>query len=129
MKSLLFLLFLGFQVPAAYSSEILPKHEVSTEALQNIENGWYEATVSYFNPKTFTKSNYRLNVKVEYNRVTAIDFGNGGSVHAGYNNSGYSYSGGTLSFRRDYSGNIVSASTRVTITEGYESTYYDIVIE
>ncbi len=54
-----------------------------------IDNGWYIATVKYHNMNSGTFSRYRLKVKVEYDRVTAIDFGNGGSVHSGYNSSGY----------------------------------------
>lgn len=94
----------------------------------NIENGWYKASVKYYNPKTYTRSTYTLNVKVEYNRVTVIDFGNGGSVHSGYNNSGYYYNGGTLFFKKDYQGNITSATTTVSITEGYNTVSYEITI-
>jgi hypothetical protein len=83
---------------------------------QSIKNGWYEATVSYYNPNTFRSSSYILDVKVEYNRVVQIDFGNGGSIHSGYNNSGYIYGGGNLSLQRDYSGNILGATTKVIVT-------------
>ncbi len=82
-----------------------------------IENGWYEATVKYYNYRTLYRSTYALNVKVEYDRVTVIDFGNGGSLHSGFNNSGYIYSGGYLTIERDYDYNAVAATARVTVTD------------
>ena len=57
---------------------------------KSIDDGWYKAIVMT------GYSKYRLNVKVEYDRVVAIDFGNGGSVHTGMNNEGYTYGGGYL---------------------------------
>ncbi|MBJ6119009.1 hypothetical protein JAO76_12450 [Pontibacter sp. BT310] len=94
-----------------------------------IEDGWYEATVRYYNSSSYTRSTYTLSVKVQYDRVVAIDFGNGGSVHSGYNNSGYIYSGGTLSYQRDYSsGSITSATARVTVSQGTTMTTFDISI-
>lgn len=95
----------------------------------NIDNGWYKATVRYENIATNIRSTYSLNVKVEYNRVVEIDFGNGGSVHTGYNNSGYTYIGGSLSFNKDYDGNITSATTTVTISDPDGMKYYRILIE
>ncbi|MFD2246652.1 hypothetical protein [Pontibacter ruber] len=100
---------------------------VENNCYYGIENGWYKATVKYYNYNTYTRSTYTLSVKVEYDRVTAIDFGNGGSVHSGYNNSGYLYTGGTLYYQTDYTtGEITSATGRVTITEGNSSITYDI---
>ena len=80
-----------------------------------IENGNYEAVV-YYSSTTGQKSTYELIVTVTNDVVTAIHFGNSGSVHSGYNNSGYTYSGGQLSFSRDYQGNITGASTTVKVT-------------
>jgi hypothetical protein len=95
-----------------------------------IDNGWYVATVKYHNFNSGTFSRYRLKVKVEYDRVTAIDFGNGGSVHSGYNSSGYFYSGGYLSFDKDYNGEITSASAKVKIIEANSNLItFDITIE
>jgi hypothetical protein len=68
-------------------------------------------------------------VKVEYDRVTAIDFGNGGSVHSGFNNSGYTYSGGSLSMKRDYQGNLVGATKRVSVSDSNGTRTSDISIE
>ena len=66
--------------------------------------------------------------KVESDRVVAIDFGNGGSVHSGYNNSGYYYTGGDLTFQYDYDRNIVGATTRVTVQRSSTYLTYDVEI-
>ena len=94
-----------------------------------IEDGWYKATVVYLNTSTYTRSTYTLNVKVEWDRVVTIDFGNGGSVHSGYNSSGYIYTGGNLFFNRDYDYNITSATATVTVTEGSNYSTFNITIE
>jgi hypothetical protein len=100
-------------------------------SVSDIDSGWYAATVRYYNSKTFTRATYTLNVYVEYNTVTKIDFGNGGSVHSGYNNSGYLYTGGNLRINKDYYGNIRSASTSVTVTyyDPFYTQSFDITIE
>jgi hypothetical protein len=86
--------------------------------------------VKYHNFNSGTYSRYRLKVKVEYDRVTAIDFGNGGSVHSGYNSSGYFYSGGYLSLDKNYNGEIISASAKVKIIEANSNLItFDIIIE
>ena len=79
-----------------------------------IENGKYEATV-YYSSSTGHRAKYQLVVTVFNDVVTAIHFDNNGSVHSGYNNEGYSYSGGSLSFSRDYNGKITGASTTVEV--------------
>lgn len=84
------------------------------ETTNVLKAGWYNATV-YYKSSTGQKSTYTLNVQVSNDAVIAINFGNGGSVHTGYNNEGYSYSGGSLSFSQDYNGNITGASTTVQI--------------
>jgi hypothetical protein len=94
-----------------------------------LESGWYNATVKYSTTSTPTESTYTLKVKVEHDQVTEIDFGNGGSVHDGYNNSGYFYNGGRLDFQNDYEGNIIGATTRVTIQGDINYRYYDITIK
>ena len=129
MKSILFTLFLSFQVFDSSASEIVPVIEIHSLTLQNIEDGWYEANVTYNNPNTYQRSNYQLSVKVENNRVNTIDFGNEGSIHAGYNNSGYTYYGGNLSFQRDFNGQISSASTQVSVTDSNGTRYYDVKIQ
>jgi len=129
MKSTLFAISLLFIVIEAQSQAFpvfLDSSEISVEA---IDNGWYDAAVSYYNASTYQRSNYTLSVKVEYDRVTAIDFGNGGSVHSGFNNSGYTYSGGSLSMKRDYQGNLVGATTRVSVSDSSGIRTFDISIE
>ena len=52
---------------------------------------------------------------VSNDAVTTIHFNNNGSVHTGYNNEGYIYTGGSLTFSRDYNSKITGASTIVKI--------------
>lgn len=129
MKLILFALFLGFQVSNLAATVPLSSEGINSITFQNLEDGWYEAVVSYYNPKTYQRSNYSLSVKVQYNRVTTIDFGNGGSVHSGYNNSGYLYNGGNLSFQKDFNGQITSATTRVSVSDTDGIRFYDITIQ
>ena len=86
---LVFILISFINIPVSYTA-ILKEDLIAENSnlVGGIENGWYQATVQYNNYKTGTNSTYTLNVKVEYNNVTVIDFGNGGSVHTGYNNEG-----------------------------------------
>lgn len=59
-----------------------------------------------------------------------IDFGNGGNIHAGVNNSGYVYMGGYLDIETDVYGNAVSASTSVSISDGSAGLKkFDVYIE
>jgi len=121
-----FLLFILFSSSLSFAnkndtSEI---HYIST-----LENGWYNATVQYSNYSTGTNAKYTLSVKVEYDNVTMIDFGNGGSVHTGFNNEGYIYSGGYLTFEKDFNGNITAANTTVTVSDNNGMRYYKIRIE
>lgn len=102
----------------------------SISATSGISDGWYSATVKYSNYSTGTYATYTLDVKVEYNSITAIDFGKGGSVHSGYNNEGYQYSGGSLSFEYDYGyTSIVAATATVTIYDTGGMKYFKIRIE
>jgi len=94
-----------------------------------IKDGTYEATVTYTNFNTGTSNKYILDVKVEYNRVVKIDFGNGGSIHSGYNNENYVYSGGYLFFETDFNGNIKAATTTVTISDQSGIKNYSVRIE
>ena len=129
MKSILFALLLGFHITTSFVFFSIPEREIHSYSAQNIENGWYEALVSYYNPKTYQRSNYTLSVKVEFNRVTVIDFGNEGSIHSGYNNSGYTYNGGSLSFQKDFNGQISSATTQVSVSDTNGIRYYDVKIQ
>ena len=121
-----FLLPLIFNEGALSNQPNVQYYEV--EKLNGIEDGWYKATVEYYHYGTGTRSTYTLNVEVEYDKVVTIDFGDG-SVHSGYNNSGYTYTGGFLSYRKDYDGNITEATTRVSIyTQAGSTITFDILI-
>lgn len=91
-----------------------------------LENGWYDAEVTYYNPSTETKSTYALDVKIHNDRAIAISFGEGESIHTGSNNSGYSYSGGDLTFYQNKNGKIISADTTVKIYSNGYYTYFNI---
>jgi hypothetical protein len=53
-------------------------------------------------------------VKVQYDRVVAIDFSNGGTLLSCMNNKGYLYTGGTLS--TDYEGDVTAT---VSVPKGH----------
>lgn len=76
-----------------------------------VPNGRYTATVEFKNPKTHKVERYKMQVMVESDRIVMIDFGNGESVHAGYNNTGYNYSGGRLKFEWDWSANVITVAS------------------
>ncbi|WP_454802865.1 hypothetical protein [Mucilaginibacter phyllosphaerae] len=112
---LLFLLVINLEPVAAksiYTSQCADKARYG-----NIPDGRYNATVEYFNYSTYTRATYQLVVGVEYGNVVSIEFPKGGSVHSGYNNEGYNYTGGLLSKNTDYQGNIISYTASVTVTE------------
>lgn len=110
--------------------EQIPLPEFNYDRLNTIlENGWYEATVEYSNANTYTKSTYTLDVKIHNDRVVTISFGNEGSLHTGSNNSGYTYSGGDLTFYQNQKGEIVSADTTVKIYKNGSYTYFKIELE
>ena len=56
MKSILFALLLGFQMSTAFAFSDIPGTEPHSYSAQDIENGWYEAVVSYNSPKTYQRS-------------------------------------------------------------------------
>ena len=92
-----------------------------------IDDGWYETTIKYQNLATGTRATYTLNVKVQYGNVVKIDFGNGGSLHSGVNNSGYLWSGGYISQSLDYYSNSYKYTSKVTvITKNGSTLLYDI---
>lgn len=112
---------------SGYPKLQIPLGDISYQRLDVVvESGWYGAKVKYHNPKTKTKSTYRLNVKVFNDQVTVISFGDEGSIHSGSNNSGYTYSGGKLSFSQDKDGDIISANTRVQLISGGTTSYFDV---
>ncbi len=87
------------------------------EIKDEIKNGRYTAVVQFKNPKTRKIERRKVQVMVESDRIVMINLGNGETVHAGYNNSGYGYRGGYLSFERDWSADIIiAAEATVTLT-------------
>jgi hypothetical protein len=111
--SLIFALSCFFGLKA----EANPDYQSTFVFTQKIENGWYKSTVKSLNLNTYTRSIYLLNVRVENNRITAIDFGNGEILHAGENNSGYQYSDGYLSIDKGFNNNhIIGVSGHVRIS-------------
>lgn len=94
-----------------------------------IEDGWYEVTVDYTNFKTGTIATYTLTVGVVNESVEIIEFGKGGSVYSGYNHEGYVYSGGELEYETDSNGNIVAATTTVTVSDHNGIRTFEISIE
>lgn len=104
-------------------------NSIKNIVLDGIKDGWYSSTVKYSNYSTGTFATYTLDVKVESNRIVRIDFGNGGSVHSGYNEYGYIYSGGYLYFEKDYKGNTIAATASVSISDSNGLRDYKIRIE
>lgn len=93
-----------------------------------IKNGWYDASVHYSNYNTNFESTYKLRVKVRGDYVVAIDFGNGGELHEGNNDSGYSYDGDQLVYHYNRNNQIHSATTTVNITDKSGTRYFQIKI-
>lgn len=117
-RSIIFIALLG--VIAAFSSQFAKAQDypfVGWQPVQTsiLEDGNYEAAVYSYNSSTGHKAKYSLAVTISKDKVIAIHFSNGGSVHIGYNNEGYIYSGGNLSFTQDYQGNIIGASAEVRV--------------
>lgn len=48
----------------------------------NLDDGTYSATVSYYNPETGFSNSYDLDVEVENNEIVQIEFSNGGYLTA-----------------------------------------------
>lgn len=96
---------------AAISTAAIPRPS------DKVKNGWYKAKVTFKNPNTRKLERRMMQVMVESDRVVMIELGNNETVHAGYNNAGYDYRGGHLSFERDWSADIITAAeTTVMLT-------------
>ena len=111
MKRLLIIIFcLGiWTAPAAAQVYYTPFFRTTTRNLSQIilENGIYKLPVQY-ESNTGHNATYILNVKIQNDKITCIYFDNGGSVHDGYNNSGYTWDGGGIKWDTDWNGNIQS---------------------
>ena len=80
-----------------------------------LDDGVYELVVEY-QSHTSHSAQYVLDVRIQNDTVTAIYFDNGGSVHSGYNNSGYTWRGGGIRWRTDYYGDITSGHAIIQVT-------------
>lgn len=130
MKALIiFLIVIIINTQSVLTASNISKNNTAIFTPLGIKDGWYQATVKYSNYATATNATYTLKVKVQYNSVVEIDFGNGGSVHSGYNNEGYIYSGGYLSTEQDSEGNTISASATVSTSDSNGLKYFKILIE
>ena len=89
-----------------------PFHTATVQSV--LKDGIYNASVAY-SSSTGQRSNYTLKVKISNDSVVLISFDNGGSIHSGFNNEGYTYNGGALRFIRSYTGEITGASTVVEV--------------
>jgi hypothetical protein len=123
-KTLLIIGFLATSIfsPLVAKDTTIQSSSFSEELNSGIEDGWYQATVGYSN------YSYTLNVKVEDNTVTEIDFGNGGSIHSGQNSSEYTYSGGSLSFGIDSNGKITSGNASISVDDENGTKTFSIFI-
>ncbi len=65
------------------------------------------------------KATYTLYVKVQQDNVTYIYFDNGGYIHSGYNNSGYTWRGGGIQWNVDWSGNIINGKAVIHVNYDY----------
>lgn len=127
-----YLILIGTLLSLTYLSHgnPIPTASAKNNPLQyGIKDGWYKATVKYSNYSTGYNGVYTLDVKVSYNSIVAIDFGNEGSIHSGYNNEGYIWSGGYISLDKDYNGNIIAANATVSTSDKNGLRYYYIKIE
>lgn len=96
-----------------------PVFDVTQRNLNEVvlDDGVYELTV---NCKSHTglNQNYTLDVRIQDDRVVQIYFSNGGSVHSGRNNSGYTWRGGGIAWNTDWYGNIQSGKAIMQVDYG-----------
>jgi hypothetical protein len=87
-----------------------------------VKDGWYNASVQYRDSRVRGPQFYKLNVRIESDRIVAIDLGNGETVHAGANNSGYTYSGGRITTEKDWTTGrvmLVKSIVKVVAKDGH----------
>ncbi len=84
------------------SSEVTTYEEETVDSLDTVEeaypDGTYCADIDYYNPNTGTRSTYTLNVEVESNEVTVIQWPNGGWLDSTHFSPEELDSGGSCSF-------------------------------
>jgi hypothetical protein len=129
MKNIILIAFLLSSTFIVNGNILAKGTSVNVPLQYGIKDGWYKATVKYSNYKTGFNGTYTLDVKVSYGSIVTIDFGNEGSIHNGYNNEGYVWSGGYLTLNKDFQGNITSATATVSTSDNNGLRYYNITIE
>jgi hypothetical protein len=133
MKKLIILTGVIFSLSFGYSLDAYAQYQIYEPIPsiygKKVNDGNYKATVRYTNYATNYKATYSLKVQVRYGRVTAIYFEDGGSIHSGFNNSGYLYQGGTIQYSYDSDGDITSAVAKVTITEGSDTRVFVVSLD
>lgn len=131
MKKLKLLLFLvviiTLQSCKKSNSDSESSDEVTTYEEEESEvaypDGTYCADIDYYNPETGTRSTYTLNVEVESNEVTVIQWSNGGWLDSTHFSPEELDGSGSCSFTT-YDGNQYD----IQIT-GSECSYTDNVVE
>ncbi|UKJ06753.1 hypothetical protein [Solitalea lacus] len=99
--------------------------EKSLEAV--LKDGWYPAFV--FNDKP---DMIQLMVQISDNKVVAMRFETGSLLDDGRSTELYNYIGGNLNIKRNENGDIIKASTRVSIVEKVTDNYlkaFDIYLK
>ena len=131
------LLNIAFLLTASILLNEAPSVERTAEDLEllsdNFENliddGWHTAKVTYSNPKKITKTNSKLKVQVQDDKVIKIELGNGKILHEREPQSDYLYSGGLLNFEFDLRIKEKIARTSVKIqSEHGNLSFYEIAI-
>ncbi len=97
-----------------------PTFQVTTRNLRQVvlDDGIYKVSVEC-QSHTGHKATYTLYVKVQQDNVTYIYFDNGGYIHSGYNNSGYTWRGGGIQWNVDWSGNIINGNAVIQVNYDY----------
>lgn len=105
-----------------------PSFPVSQRNIPDIilDDGVYEVVVEY-QSNTEHQATYKLDVYIQNDTVVKIYFNNGGSLHSGYNNSGYTFRGGGITFSTDFQGNITSGTARIQVDYGNGQWQYFII--
>ena len=120
---LLSLVIMGVPANAQYYTPpfvtYTPVFDVTQRNLNEVilDDGVYELTV-HCESHTGLNKNYLLDVRIKNDQVTQIYFSNGGSVHNGYNNSGYTWRGGGIEWRTDWYGNVTGGKAIIQVDYG-----------
>lgn len=78
MKRIIYFLVIFIVFQSCSTGNSGPDYEEDYVTEDGYEDGTYCADVSYYNPNTGTSNSYTLEVEVQSNQVTQINWGNGG---------------------------------------------------